>query len=99
MPISRKIFWTVHMDTAAQETAFIQHAKAAGADTVCVRTSSNRLPNSIAALKAKGFKVYAWRWPSVHPASTMAEANKVAVSLIPAGLDGYIVDPESDKAG
>jgi hypothetical protein len=44
-------------------------------------------------------KVYAWRWPSASRAGALKEASNVADNLIPAGLDGYIVDPESDRAG
>lgn len=82
MALARKVLWIVNMDTAAQESRFIQHAQAAGANAVCVRTSSTRLPGSIAAFKALGMTVYAWRWPSVIPANTMAEANLAAMRAL-----------------
>jgi hypothetical protein len=50
-----------------------------------------------------GIKVYGWRWPAVkadtHSPHHFAndEAKFVVQQLIPAGLDGYIVDPESDS--
>jgi hypothetical protein len=44
-------------------------------------------------------KVYAWRWPPATEAGSRKEADLVADKLIPKGLDGYIVDPESDAAG
>lgn len=96
MAFTKKCLWIVNMDTASQEARLVRHAKAAGITTLCIRTSSSRLPSSILVLKQAGFEVYAWRWPSVHSAKTMAEATQVATLLIPAGLDGYIVDPESD---
>lgn len=99
MAIQRKVLWIVNMDTAAQESAFMNHVSASGVDTVCIRTSSTRLASSISSFKAKNLSVWAWRWPSINPHSAMAEAEKVAKVLIPAGLEGYVVDPESDKAG
>jgi hypothetical protein len=42
---------------------------------------------------------YAWRWPPASAAGAQKEADFVANKLIPKGLDGYIVDPESDQAG
>ncbi|WP_027168320.1 hypothetical protein [Mesorhizobium sp. WSM3224] len=99
MALSRKVLWIVNMDTLAIENQFGQHARAAGINTLCIRTSTNRLPESIAALSSQGFDVYAWRWPSANAHAAMAEASKVATLLIPAGLKGYIVDPESDSPG
>lgn len=99
MALNKKVLWIVNMDTQAVENLFVQHARSAGINTLCIRTSTNRLPGSIAALNAQGFEVYAWRWPSSNSLSAMAEASKVATLLIPAGLKGYIVDPESDNPG
>jgi hypothetical protein len=99
MALSRKCLWIVNMDTQATESLFAKHALAIGATGVCIRTSSKRMPGSIATFKKLGFQVYAWRWPSVVPKINAAEANNVANNLIPAGLDGYIVDPESDGPG
>jgi len=42
-----KILWIVPMDTAAAETQLLQHAQASGIDTVCIRTTSTRLPDAI----------------------------------------------------
>jgi hypothetical protein len=99
MALARKFLWIVNMDSEETETSFSKHALAIGATGVCVRTSSKRLPRSIANFKNLGFEVYAWRWPSVTEKNALAEANNVAKALIPAGLDGYIVDPESDGPG
>lgn len=55
---------------------------------------------------ALGLEIYAWRWPATKPQPNSTthyfatdEAAFVAEKLIPAGLDGYVVDPESDEAG
>jgi len=99
MPLKRKVLWIVNMNTDAAETAFSKHALAIDATAVCIRTSSTRLPDTIKRFHDIGIKVYAWRWPPATKAGAQKEADNVASSLIPAGLDGYIVDPESDKAG
>jgi hypothetical protein len=99
MPLARKVLWIVSMNTDALETAFAKHALAIGATAVCIRTSSTRLPDTIKRFHDIGIKVYAWRWPSATKAGAQKEADNVADDLIPAGLDGYVVDPESDKAG
>lgn len=87
------------MNTDAAETRFSKHALAINATGVCIRTSSTRLPDAIERFHDLGMKVYAWRWPPSSRAGAMREADNVASNLIPAGLDGYIVDPESDKKG
>jgi hypothetical protein len=99
MPLTEKVLWIVNMNTDAAETAFSKHALATGATTVCIRTSSTRFPDTIKRFHDLGIKVYAWRWPPATKAGALKEANDVAQNLIKAGLDGYIVDPESDKAG
>jgi hypothetical protein len=99
MGLARKVLWIVNMNTDASEKSFAKHALACAADTVCIQTSSNRLPDAISDFKKLGMSVYAWRWPSSIPTRAMAEANMVAKKLIPAGLDGYIADPESDGPG
>ena len=99
MALARKVLWIVNMNTDAAETAFAKHALAIGATAVCIRTSSKRLPDTIKRFHALRMKVYAWRWPPASQSGAQKEADYVAKSLIPAGLDGYIVDPESDKVG
>jgi hypothetical protein len=102
MALKRKFLWIVNMDSDTAETAFAKHAMAIGATGVCIRTSSTRLPGAIARFKALGLAVYAWKWPGVIPGKSkkhyyaLDEAAYVATKLIPNGLDGYIVDPESD---
>lgn len=97
----RKILWVVGMNTAGVEQRVLDHARATGADGVCIRTTSPRLKDAIGRFHAAGFKVYGWRWPAVRASSVAHhfapdEARHVAEELIPKGLDGYIVDPESD---
>jgi hypothetical protein len=87
------------MNTDALETAFSKHALAIGATTVCIRTSSTRLADAIKRFHDIGIKVYAWRWPPATRTGAKKEADNVVDNLIPAGLDGYIVDPESDNVG
>jgi hypothetical protein len=99
MALARKFLWIVNMNTDAAETAFSKHALAIDATGVCIRTSSTRFPDTIKRFHDLGMKVFAWRWPSASKASALKEAQNVATKLIPARLDGYIVDPESDKAG
>ncbi|MDB6147949.1 MAG: hypothetical protein JWO45_1613 [Spartobacteria bacterium] len=104
MAFTRKVLWIVNMDTDADEKAFAQHVEAAGIDTVCIRTSSARLPDAIGRFKALPTPktVWAWKWPGVISGQSGNhyyaddEAKYVATVLIPKGLDGYIVDPESD---
>ena len=102
MPLSSKILWAVSMDTPAEQNSLAQAAHMIKANVVCIRTSSPLLKDSIAAFHALNIEVYGWRWPAVVPTdsppdySAPDQADFVASVLIPAGLDGYIVDPESD---
>jgi hypothetical protein len=99
MALASKFLWIVNMNTETAETAFSKHALAIDATGVCIRTSSKMLPDTIKRFHDLGIKVYAWRWPPASSAGSQREADLVADKLIPKGLDGYIVDPESDKAG
>ena len=99
---ARKVLWIVSMNQAGEDR-LLQHAKDCGVDAVCVRTDNSRLPGAIAKFKQGGFKVYGWRWPAVVPKPNSTthyyaadEAKYVVDKLIPAGLDGYIMDPESE---
>jgi hypothetical protein len=98
-----KILWTVFMRTPAEETQLLNHAKAAGATAVAVRTSNLILPAAIGRFHAAGLKVHGWRWPACRPVSTPPhyfapkQADYVAKTLIPAGLDGYFADIESEN--
>lgn len=100
-----KILWTVFMRNAAEETRLLQHAQAAGATAVAVRTSNSRILGAIARFHGHGIKVHAWRWPASRSGSALPhyfatdQANHVANTLIPAGLDGYFPDIESDNDG
>jgi hypothetical protein len=99
MALKRKYLWIVNMNKDSVETLFAKHALAMDATGVCIRTSSTRFPDTIKRFHDLGMKVFAWRWPPATTSGAMMEANNVADNLIPAGLDGYIVDPESDKKG
>jgi hypothetical protein len=69
---------------------------------VCIRTDIGWLPNAIAEFKKNKIAVYGWRWPAIYHVDKIPhyfaeeEAKYVVDTLIPAGLDGYIVDAESD---
>jgi hypothetical protein len=99
-----KILWIVDMSTAAAEAQLLRHAQAGGIDTVCIRTTNARLPGAIARFHQQNIKVFGWRWPGVKPQDPTTsihhfaddEAKFVVQQLIPAKLDGYIVDPESE---
>ena len=91
------------MGDSAAEGRLLRNAQAAGADAVCIRTTNSRLPAAIGRFHQNNIKVYAWRWPAVEQVENDTthhyaddEANYVVQRLISAGLDGYIVDPESD---
>lgn len=99
MALVKKTLWIVDIKTEAAEKMFAKHALAVSATAVCIRTSSSRLRGAIDRFHKIGMEVYGWRWPSALQSAALAEANKVAQNLIPAGLDGYIVDPESDGPG
>jgi hypothetical protein len=99
MALKSKFLWIVNMNTEAVETSFSKHALATNATGVCIRTSSKRFPGAIQRFHDLGLKVYAWRWPPASASGAQKEADFVANTLIPKGLDGYIADPESDKAG
>lgn len=99
MALSQKFLWIVNMNTDAAETAFSKHALAMNATGVCIRTSSKRFPDAIKRFHDLGMKIYAWRWPPANGTGAQREADLVADKLIPKGLDGYVVDPESDTAG
>jgi hypothetical protein len=99
---ARKVLWIVTMNQAG-EARLLQHAQDSGANAVCIRTDNTRLPDAIGRFKQKGFRVYGWRWPAVVPKpnstthySATDEAKYVVEKLIPAGLEGYIMDPESE---
>lgn len=92
------------MSDQGEEDRLFNHAQAMQAGGVAIRTTSDRIAGSIPRFHNAGMKVYAWRWPKVvqsHGGGRYAidEANFVAQTLIPAGLDGYIVDPESENDG
>jgi hypothetical protein len=98
MALKQKFLWIVNMNTENSEAQFSKHALAMDATGVCIRTSATRFPDAIKRFHDLGLKVYAWRWPPATQAGSDREADLV-VSLIRKGLDGYIVDPESDTAG
>jgi hypothetical protein len=96
--MTTKVLWTYNVD----KKGFLDKAKYIGASGVCIRTDLNWLAEAIPEIQNDGIKVYAWRWPAVRPTRGVPhyyapdEAKYVIDTLIPAGLDGYIVDAESD---
>jgi hypothetical protein len=100
-----KALWLTSF-TSGTFDRLLDHCSEAGVTQLCIRTTSSALPNAIEKFKAHGILVYGWRWPAVtegpHSAPhyfALDEAKFVAEVLIPAGLTGYIVDPESDGPG
>jgi hypothetical protein len=101
----KKALWDTSMDSGTVDV-LLRHAVYVGAKMVCIRTTSAALPAAIPEFAAKGIAVYGWRWPAVDQQLyhaphyyAMDEAKYVGGTLIPAGLAGYIVDPESDGPG
>jgi hypothetical protein len=98
-----KTLWIVGMKQAADEARLLAHAKSAKATVVCIRTTNPRLPGAINRFRAEGIEVFGWRWPACKPTNAsvhyyaLDEADYVVEKLIPAGLNGYVVDPESDN--
>jgi hypothetical protein len=100
MGLKRKILWVVHLEKA--EATFKEHVEAAGIDTVCINTMTHRFPDLIADYHKIGKTVWGWRWPGVRPSDAYGwhyyapdQARFVAM-LVSKGLDGFIVDPESN---
>jgi len=96
--MATKVLWLVTGD----QNALLAHARQIAAKAVAVRTDNPWLKDSIAEFHRYGIDVYGWRWPGVRPSNdppnyyAPEQAAFVAGVLIPAGLDGYIADIESD---
>jgi hypothetical protein len=95
-----KVLWVVSGDP----TILLRRVKTLGVGAIAVRTDNAWLAGSISQFHVAGVKVYGWRWPGVRssndPPNYYApdQADFVVRTLIPAGLDGYIADIESDGA-
>jgi hypothetical protein len=94
----KKGLWITNSPSADRLLAKAQIMRAT---SVCVRTDNHWLPGAIPNFHAAGIEVYAWRWPAVydegfHDRYYFADdqAKYVADELLPAGLDGYILDAE-----
>src|SRR5262249_24475113 len=101
MPLNTKGLWVEDLDDATVQARVIKHVGDTGANLVCVRTSSPLLQELIPKFHQTNVKVYGWMWARVIPHQpnhryARDEADHVANNLIPAGLDGYIFDVESD---
>jgi len=99
--LKTKGLWAEDIDDDDAQVRFIQHVKDTGANLVCVRTTSPLLRGLIPTFHQVQIKVFGWMWARVVPNQAdhryaRDEANFVASELIPAGLDGYIFDVESD---
>jgi hypothetical protein len=94
----KKGLWITNGSSAER---LLAKARMMKATSVCVRTDNHWLPAAIPLFHDAGIEVYAWRWPAVkdegfHDKHYFADhqAEYVAAELMPAGLDGYILDPE-----
>jgi hypothetical protein len=110
MALAQKVLWVEDLNGPDTEKEMLDNAHAIGATSLCIRTVSTILAASIPRYKSDlGFKVYGWRYPqsidrgavnnsdTKPPNNSFApnEATYVVNTLIPAGLDGYIMDIES----
>jgi hypothetical protein len=109
MVLGKKFLWAETLDGPNTEKEMLGNAKAIGATGLCIRTMSTYLEKAIPRYQAMGYKVYGWRYPQsidlgphnnsgpIPPGNSYAtnEAAYVINTLIPAGLDGYIMDIES----
>jgi hypothetical protein len=80
-----------------QPDDLVKTAHYIGAWAVAVRTANPLDRTIIGKYHAAGLKVYGWLFPSVIEGQgqyVSVEAAHVAKDLIPAGLDGYFIDPE-----
>jgi hypothetical protein len=99
---SEKVLWTVFMRNEAEEARLLSHAQSAGVTAVAVRTSNLRLAGAIERFHNRGIKVYGWRWPAKQQTTSppnyyaIDQAHFIVSTLIPAGLDGFYADIESD---
>jgi hypothetical protein len=89
-------------DLDGNEERVAKHIEDSGANLLCVRTSSAKLQDLVPVYHQMGLRVYGWKWAHVVPSSptdpyfVVNETKHVVNDLIPAGLDGYIFDIESD---
>jgi hypothetical protein len=99
--VTRKVLWVVDGDM----DGLLEKAQYVRAQAVCIRTTNGWLAGAIQKIKQQGFDVYAWRWPAMRPTKPPPahyyadDEAKYVLDLIKQGLDGYIVDPESDGDG
>jgi hypothetical protein len=99
----KKALWVTSFSAGSLDR-LVDHCSEAGISILCIRTTSSALPKAISGFNKHGIAVYGWRWPAVVPDRVphhfaTDEASYVVKTLIPAGLAGYIVDPESDGPG
>jgi len=101
----RKVLW---MADGGTKDHLLQQADYIRAQAVCIRTDYDWLAGAITEIKNKGFSVYAWRWPAcrryvpppggkIPPHWFADDEAAYVITLINAGLDGYIADPEDDN--
>jgi hypothetical protein len=96
--MTKKTLWIVN----GAQNDLLAHAQKIGAQAVAIRTDNHWLKDSIPVFHRAGINVYGWRWPGVKPSNDPPnyfapdQAKFVVDFLIPAGLDGYIADIESD---
>ena len=102
----KKVLWIVGMNAGADQAQVLTRAQQMGATAVCIRTDNAALPAAIPTFHAAGIEVRGWRWPAGQPGPHAAphyyaldEAQYLTTTLMPAGLDGYVFDIESDHPG
>src|SRR5437868_902541 len=101
MALAIKGLWVEDLDN--NQGRVLQHITDTGANLLCIRTTASSLEGLIPTYRQMGLKVYGWRWPHVFPrvkddpAVWTSEIKRVVHDLIPAGLDGYVFDIESDE--
>jgi hypothetical protein len=108
-----KFLWVIHLTSPASVLDHAKRMGACGIVVRTDRSNKLNQPETLRyfqqGLADNGMpgKVYGWRWPSTtnNDASgkwgpyAYDEADYVINALMPAGIDGYIVDPECENSG
>lgn len=108
MAFQTKGLWAEKIATEASRDRLKQHLIATGANLLCIRSESPYIGELMTELQPQGTKIYAWRWANLFPDPASGPNPSVddsrywknelvnAQKLIAAGIDGYILDIESD---
>jgi len=100
--VNRKVLWIWRYD--GHEKTVQEHVDASGADTICLNTITHQFKETMDYYQQKMNKtVWAWRWPGTKPADGygwhyfIRDQAAYVSTLIKSGLQGFIVDPESNE--